>query len=194
MPRSLSKNGSRPAPPATSRLHLLLEWLRSGRTLTTALAADTLGVSRRTITRDLNHLREALCLAMHFDPVRGTYTLGEEHAALPFIPHPDLLPTLLNGSVQPPREPDERAVHLRFSARSVRAYEAASGVDLSDEVDEEGRLHVFFDPPIPDDLIRWVLSCGAEAEVLAPDALRCRAVMEIRRMLAIYDPDTGDTA
>lgn len=188
MAKSRSRNASRSAPSATSRLHLLVEWLRSSRPLTTALAAEALGVSRRTVARDLNHLREALCLSVRFDPVQGTYTLDEEHNALPFVPHPDLLPTLLNATFKPPPAPEGQVVHLRFSARSVQAYEATSGIDLSGDVDAEGQLDVYYTPSNPDDLLRWVLSCGAEAEVLAPDDFRCRVQMEIRRMLEVYAP------
>lgn len=178
----------------TARLHHLIEWLRSGRPLTTTLAAEALGVSRRTIARDLAHLRDARGLAVEYEPTQGTYQLDQQHAALPYIPHPDLLPAILNGVAHTRGSSAAGAVRLRFSQRSVQAYEAASGLDFSDAVDAEGRLDMQFDLSNGDDLVRWVLSSGAEAEVLAPDALRHRVVVEIRRMLAVYERGDGGTA
>lgn len=185
------QRGRRPPPgsplPVTARLHRLIEWLRTGAPLTTTLAAAELGVSRRTVMRDLHHLRDVLCLKVRYDPARGTYELDPGHAALPFLPHPDLLKTLLNGS---PRAYDGSpgTVHVRFSARSVRSYEAASGLDFSPFKDGEDRLDVAYTPPVEDDFVRWVLSCGAEAEVLGPHGIRCRVQMEIQRMLEVYEP------
>lgn len=181
---------------AATRLHHLIEWLRSGRPLTTTLAAEALGVSRRTIARDLAHLRHARGLAVEYEPARRTYRLGRQHAALPFIPHPDLLPAILNGVPHAHADGSSAAgaVRLRFSRRSVQAYEAASGIALSHAVDAEGRLDMQFDQPGSEDLVRWVLSSGAEAEVLAPGTLRRRVVMEIRRMLAVYERGDGDAA
>lgn len=181
-----------PACSATSRLHVLTEWLRSGRRLTTALAADALGVSRRTILRDIRHLRSALCLAVHYDPVEGTYTLDED--LVPLIPHPELVPGLLNTTSRP--DPNAAGlVHLRFSRRSVQACAAARGSSERAGVPEgEGHLDLFYETSDFDALVRWILFSGAEVEVVAPESLRCRVVMEIRRMLDVYQPRTGGAA
>jgi predicted DNA-binding transcriptional regulator YafY len=193
-PSRISAPPGRPAPPVSTRLHLLIEWLRSGRTLTTSLAAEAIGVSRRTITRDLNHLRNALCLSIRYDPVQGTYALDREHAALPFVPHPDLVPILLSGATRPEPGPGEAVVHMRFSQRAARAYAAASGIELPGTASEQGTLDLYFAAADPEHFLRWILSCGAEAEVIAPDALRCRVAMEIRRMLDVYPLEPGDAA
>lgn len=184
-----------PARSATSRLHFLIEWLRSGRRLTTALAAESLGVSRRTITRDMRRLRTALCLAVRYDPVEGTYTLDGDDAGLPFIPHPELVPGLLNATIRP--EPEDRAglVHLRFSLHCVRAYAAENGpAALADIPDGESHLDLYYEVSDLDALVRWILFSGAGVEVVAPESLRCRVVMEIRRMLDVYQPRTDGAA
>lgn len=184
-----------PARSATSRLHFLIEWLRSGRRLTTALAAESLGVSRRTITRDMRHLRTALCLAVRYDPVECTYTLDEDHDALPFIPHPELVPGILNATARPEPEDGEGLVHLRFSLRSVRAYAAANGLgDLGDIPHGEDHLDLYYEASNLEALVPWILFSGGEVEVVAPESLRCRIVMEIRRMLDVYQPRPDNAA
>ena len=179
---------------ATARLHHLIEWLRAGRPLTTSRAASALGVSRRTIARDLAHLRDGRGLAIAYDAAEGTYTLESRHVALPFIPHPDLLPALLDGTLRPTGTPSADTVHLRFSRASVQAYEAVSGLDLSATTDAKGRLTVAYAVTDAEHLVRWVLSSGAEAEVIAPAAFRHRVAVEIRRMLAVYATGEGSAS
>ena len=145
--------------------------------------------------RDIRHLRTALCLAVRYDPAEGTYALGEGHAALPFIPHPDLVPGILNAVTRPKSVDCEGMVHLRFSPRSVQAYTVGNGLGtLKDITDSEGHLDLYYETRDLDNLIRWVLSSGAEVEVIAPESLRCRIVMEIRRMLDVYQPRPGGVA
>ena len=137
--------------------------------------------------RDLHHLREVLGLKVRYESTQGTYTLPPDHSALPFVPHPGLLKTILNGSPAGDLEAPN-AVRIRFSARSVQSYVAASGLDLSEHLDAEGRLEMTYAPEIEQDFLRWVLSCGSAAEVLSPFDFRCRVQMEIRRMMEVYEP------
>lgn len=182
--------------PATSRHHILIEWLRAGRVLTTRLAADTLDVSRRTVARDLVYLRDARGLAIAYDSTQGTYTLDQRQASIPFVPHPDLWAVILRGEFAAPDMPaSDDGIRIRYSQRSVQAYAVSSGIDLTDALDAEGRLEVWYDGTTNrDEFVRWVLSSGAEAEVLAPPDLRRRVAVEIQRMRAIYHREGSQTA
>ncbi|WP_397548012.1 helix-turn-helix transcriptional regulator [Rhodothermus marinus] len=62
--------------PQILRLQRLLEWLRSGRPLTTTRAARHFEVSRRTIASDIEYLRR-LGVPVAYDPRRQTYYLEE---------------------------------------------------------------------------------------------------------------------
>ena len=143
----------------------------------------------------MRQLRDAHGLAVEYDPVEETYTLNRCHAALPFIPHPDLLPALLNGSIEPGLGERLRpgTVQVRLSPHCVQTYEAISDIDLSREADAEGWVSMRFAFPNREDVVRWILSCGAEVEVLAPPDLRQRVGMEIRRMRRVYE-DADDRA
>jgi predicted DNA-binding transcriptional regulator YafY len=182
-----------PCSPATDlraqeRLHHLIEWLRSGRQLTTPLAAEAFGVSRRTIARDLAHVRGALGLEVDFDPAHNSYVLAEEHAALPYLAFPTLAPILLDGhpaAGQPDHE-RRRPIDVRYSAHAVRAYLARGGRVPDGTLNEDGTLDVSFMPHNLDEFMSYVLSRGHAIEVLGPPAFRSRVRMEIRRMLALY--------
>jgi predicted DNA-binding transcriptional regulator YafY len=185
---------SGPPPPAgfsefstDERRHHLIEWLRSGRKLTTSLAAGALSVSRRTIARDLAHLRDTLLLDISFDPGQETYVLAEEHTALPFLAFPSLVPVLLDGRVEGDGELPSGRVRVRISARAVQSYVARGGRISGGTPNEDGSLDVHFDPQNLDEFISYVLSRGHHAEVLSPDDVRRRVHMEIRRMMALYE-------
>lgn len=173
---------------ADERRHHLFEWLRSGRELTASLAAKSFGVSRRTIARDLAHLREALSLDISFDAAQGTYVLAEEHTALPFLAFPSLAPILLHARIDGHgvEDHDPDAIHVRFSARAIQGYVARGG-NVPDEVlNEDGTLDVYFSPQNQCEFMCYILSRGHHVEVLNPPAFRQRIHMEILRMLAHY--------
>jgi len=178
---------------ANDRRHHLFEWLRSGRELTTSLAANAFHVSRRTIARDLSHLREVLSLDISFDAAQGTYVLAEEHTALPFLAFPSLAPVLLNARTDG-HGADEHgtenhtpeAIRVRFSAHAIQAYVARGGRLPSEELNEDGTLDVYFTPQNPDEFMSYVLSRGHRIEVLSPPDFRQRVHMEILRMRALY--------
>ncbi len=177
---------------AAERIHRLIEWLRSGQPLTTPLAATTLGVSRRTITRDLTYLRESLNLDVQFEPSQNSYVLAEEHTALPFLPFPSLAPVLLNAhfkNVPAQSEAEGTPISVRFSASAVRAYLARGGDIPEGTSNEDGTLDVSFCPQNADEFMSYVLSRGQHIEVIAPPDFRRRVHMEIKRMLAFYEDE-----
>ncbi len=176
--------------PTAERLHRLVEWLRSGERLTTNLAAEALGVSRRTIARDLTHLREVLSLRVEYDPVQRSYVLDDEHAALPFLAFPSLAPVLLNGQ---PNASEGTPVHVRFSADVIQSYRKRGGQIDDEAMNPDGTVDAHFAPHSLDEFLTYVLSRGHNVEVVGPPAYRRRIQMEIRRMLTIYDAD-GDSA
>lgn len=178
------------------RQHYLIEWLRSGRRLTTALAADLFDVSRRTIARDLTHLRETYSLDIAFDAARGTYVLAEEHTALPYLAFPSLAPVLLDARLSQQTDGSDGAdlVYVRFSKQSIQAYRARGGHVPDGTTNEDGSLDVRFAPQNLDEFMCYVLSRGHHLEVLAPQDFRQRVHMEIRRMLAIYEPACASDA
>jgi predicted DNA-binding transcriptional regulator YafY len=179
------------------RRHHLIEWLRSGHKLTASYAADLFGVSRRTVIRDLQHLRDVLELDISFDSSLETYTLAEEHSALSFLAFPSVVPILLNGEVAPLSETPSlspNAVHLRFSAREIQAYIARGGSVPEELRNDDDSLDIYFTPHNLDEFIGYVLSRGHHIEVLGPNDVRRRVQMEIRRMLAIYEPEPPATA
>lgn len=171
------------------RRHHLIEWLRSGRKLTTPLAADALGVSRRTVSRDLAHLRDVLLLDISFDQARETYVLAEEHTALPFLAFPSLVPVLLTSRAESEGgdEQPSGGIRVRISSRAVQAYVARGGRISEGTPNEDGSLDVYFDPQNLDEFISYVLSRGHHAEVLSPHDVRRRVHVEIRRMLTLYE-------
>jgi predicted DNA-binding transcriptional regulator YafY len=68
--------------PQIWRLQHLIEWLKSGRKLTTRVAAERFEVSQRTIATDIGHLRQ-LGVPIEYDPSRFTYVLREPFDSLP---------------------------------------------------------------------------------------------------------------
>lgn len=183
LPQSLRSRYS-----ATERLHHLIEWLRSGERLTTALAAEALDVSRRTVARDLAHLRDVLRLRVQYDSVQASYVLVDGHDALPFLPHPSIVPALVHAL--PGNPPDEEAeyppVHLRLSAQAVRVHTARSGHPLAGTPNPDGTLDLHLSVPNMGEFMSWILSCGSEVEVVKPVGLRKRLLVEIQRMLRVY--------
>ena len=173
------------------RVHHLLEWLRSGRRLTTALAAAAFKVSRRTISRDLAYIRTVLSLDVSFDPTQNSYVLASDHTALPFLAFPSLAPLLLSGETESKREGTDSApeVKVRYSARAIQGYLSRGGrLDL-DLLNEDGTLDAYFPPYKLDEFMSYALSRGHDIEILEPPAFRSRIHMEIRRMLSIYEGD-----
>ena len=74
--------------PNASRLHELLAALQAGETLNADQAAESLGVSRRTVARDLKFLREDLGLDIHYEQASRSYRLVS-----PDRPEGDSLPS-----------------------------------------------------------------------------------------------------
>jgi predicted DNA-binding transcriptional regulator YafY len=173
---------------ADERQHHLFEWLRFGHELTAGFAAKVFGVSRRTIARDLAHLREAHSLDISFDAAQGTYVLAEEHTALPFLAFPSLAPILLNARVggHEAGDLDTDTIHVRFSARAIQGYVARGGNVSDHDLNEDGSLDVYFAPQNPDEFMCYILSRGHHVEVLHPPDFRRRVHMEILRMLTHY--------
>lgn len=196
---SLSRSASSPprsSIPADERLHCLIEWLRCGRKLTAAAAAAAFGVSRRTITRDLAHLRDVLSINIAFDPSQQSYVLVGEHTALPFLAFPSLAPVLLDAKPCPNFGDAEApgSVTVRFSADAIQAYLARGGHVPPDAASEDGTLTARFHPPNLDEFTSYVLSRGHHIEVLGPADFRRRVHMEIRRMLERYDEEPESDA
>lgn len=175
------------------RQHHLIEWLRSGRELTTALAANAFGVSRRTIARDLARLREAYTLNVSFDTEQGTYVLAEEHTALPFLAFPSLAPVLLDAQLGERKNDGASTVSVRFSPRAIQAYVARGGRVPDGTLNGDGSLDAHFAPQNIDEFMCYILSRGHQIEVLGPPDVRRRVHMEIRRMLTLYEqvPPSG---
>ena len=67
--------------PNPSRLHALLVLLQAGDAVHAGQAADLLGVSRRTIARDLKFLREDIGLDIDFDQGARSYQLAQDGSA-----------------------------------------------------------------------------------------------------------------
>ena len=85
MPEKNTDRRGSPTGPQIWRLQKLIEWLRSGRSLTTRLAAEEFEKSRRTIASDIDYLRQ-LGVPVEFDRRRGTYLLTEPFENLPLVP------------------------------------------------------------------------------------------------------------
>ena len=181
---------------ADERIHHLVEWLRSGQQLTTALAAAAFNVSRRTITRDLSYIRHALALDVSFDPSQNSYVLAAEHTALPFLAFPSLAPVLLNGETEPETDGTDRhaMIRVRYSARAIQAFVARGGSISFGALNENGTLDAYFPPYRLDEFMSYALSRGHEIEVLEPPSFRKQVHMEIRRMLSIYEGETASSA
>ena len=205
MPPPVTPSSSKDAPHpdasvdlnASERIHFLIEWLRSKEQLTTPLAADAFGVSRRTIARDLAYLRDVLALDVTFDAEQNSYVLAEEHTALPFLAFPSLAPVLLNSQLGPDAaepEPGRTPVSVRFSALAVQAYLARGGSVPDGATNEDGSLEARFFPPNLDEFMCYVLSRGHAIEILGPPDFRRRVHMEIRRMLTLYQREPPGNA
>lgn len=78
-------------------------------------------------------------------------------------------------------------VHVRFSADQAR-WIREEQLHASQEIDEheDGTLDVRLQTSGLQDLTRWILSYGAEVEVLTPPVLREHVATEARRMVAVY--------
>ena len=172
---------------AHERVHQLLEWLRSGKPLTTSVAAEAFGVSRRTIARDLACIRNSLTLDVQFDAAENSYVLATEHNALPFLAFPSLAPILFSGTTAPAQGDSHSEVQVRFSARSIQGYRSRGGTIPEEAIREDGTVEAYFPLKNPDEFLSYVLSRGHDIEVLAPPEFRTRVHMEIRRMLSIYE-------
>lgn len=170
------------------RIHRLIEWLRAGERLTTPLAAEALGVSRRTVARDLAHLRDVLGLCVEYDTARHSYVLADGHDALPFLAFPSLAPVLLGANLDT-EDGTTRCndIHVRFSSPAIEAYLARGGHVPEGSRNADGSLDARFAPHSYDEFMSYVLSRGHHIEVLGPPAYRHRVHMEIRRMLSIYE-------
>ena len=78
-------------------------------------------------------------------------------------------------------------VRVRFDARVAKAAIAAR-VLAGREIDRQsdGSVEISYRVADTDELVRWVLGWGAQAEVLAPDDVRARAVALVDEMAARY--------
>ena len=187
-------NSSTESNSARFRIHHLVEWLRSGKPLTTSLAAQEFDVSRRTISRDLAYIRDTLSLDVSFDATQRSYVLAAKHMAIPFLAFPSLAPILISGTTESRGQHDAgiSEVRVRFSARAIRGYLSRGGTIRENVLNEDGTVEVYFQLENLDEFTSYALSRGRDIEVLAPPALRHRIHMEIRRMLSIYRPDGLD--
>ncbi len=192
-PTNLISSSTRNGSSADERIHHLMEWLRSGERLTTALAAATFGVSRRTISRDLAYIRNVLSLDVTFDAVQNSYVLAREHTALPFLAFPSLAPVLLSGGTEPTEKGADSTteIKVRYSARAIQGYLARGGSLDFGALNEDGTLDAFFPPYKLDEFMSYALSRGHDIEVLEPPTFRERVHKEIRRMLSIYEGNDG---
>ena len=73
-----------PSAPQIWRLQRLIEWLRTGRPLTTRLAAEQFEVSRRTIASDIETLRQ-MGVRIQYNARKGTYSLEDPFGTLPLV-------------------------------------------------------------------------------------------------------------
>jgi predicted DNA-binding transcriptional regulator YafY len=172
----------------------LVEWLRSGRQLTTTLAAEAFDVSRRTVARDLAYLRDVLALEVTFDPAQNSYVLAEEHTALPYLAFPTLAPVLLDAKPTAASQGHRATISVRYSAPAIQAYLARGGQIPHGVLNEDGTLDLSFSPHNLDEFMSYVLSRGHKLEVLGPEDFRRRVHMEIRRMLTVYEDGTPPEA
>jgi len=81
----MSRTNSNPTGPQIWRMQKLIEWLRSGHTLTARLASEAFEVSRRTVANDIEYLRQ-IGVPVEFDHRQGTYLLTEPFENLPLVP------------------------------------------------------------------------------------------------------------
>ncbi len=81
------------------------------------------------------------------------------------------------------------AVRVRFAARVAKAAVAARPVAQAQITPEEnGSVEIAYHVADVDELVRWVLGWGAQAELLGPAAARKRLVSIAKSLLAQYDP------
>lgn len=160
------------------------------------MAAAVFGVSRRTITRDIAYLRNALSLDIEFDASQNSYVLAAEHTALPYLAFPGLAPILLNAETEPRLDGADPTtqIHVRYSAGAIQAYLARGGNLNDNATNADGTFDAYFPPYKLDEFMSYVLSRGHHVEVLAPFDFRHRVHMEIRRMLSIYEGKDGPCA
>jgi predicted DNA-binding transcriptional regulator YafY len=117
------------------------------------------------------------------DRIRDAYLLDDVFS----IPTEFDLDTYLGSAFGMHRGDKEYPVHIRFSefqARWIQEevwHESQLIVRRSD-----GTLDLMMQVTGLNDVARWVLSYGGEAEVISPPALRHRVAVEARRMALIY--------
>ncbi|NBC17351.1 MAG: WYL domain-containing protein [Bacteroidetes bacterium] len=80
----MASSARTPTGPQLWRLQQLLQWLRSGRPLTTRRAAERFEVSRRTIYSDIEYLRQ-IGVPITYDQEQHTYVLEGDFANLPLV-------------------------------------------------------------------------------------------------------------
>lgn len=79
-------------------------------------------------------------------------------------------------------------VTVRFSAVVARAARADRVVSERTIVDrDDGDLEIAYVVADPDEFVRWALKWGAEAEIVAPPAVRAAAADVARRIVARYE-------
>lgn len=80
------------------------------------------------------------------------------------------------------------AVRVRFIARVAKAAAAARVVSgRAVERNADGSVEITYNVADVDELLRWVLGWGAQAEVLEPPAVRMRMIELIASIRAVYD-------
>lgn len=80
-------------------------------------------------------------------------------------------------------------VRIRFSAEQARYIaERTWGAEQLLETEPDGRVVLTFTASGWWDIRRWILSCGAKAEVLAPPKLRAEVAAQLTKSAALYAP------
>jgi predicted DNA-binding transcriptional regulator YafY len=167
------------------RLTRLIQWLRAGRPLTSTVAAEALGISRRTFTRDIEHLRTVMGLPIVYDAREGTYVLQAALSATPIAgieawwTGAGPFEGVLNGTQSP--------VLLRLrpetAARLIRNGYLRHAPHIRHA---DGACTVQLVTSSPEAALRWALGWGCDVEVVAPQALRQRVLHEAQRMVDCY--------
>ncbi|MDP9017610.1 MAG: WYL domain-containing protein, partial [Candidatus Eremiobacteraeota bacterium] len=83
-------------------------------------------------------------------------------------------------------------VRVRFNARVAKAAVAARVVaDRAIERNKDGSVEIAYNVADVDELVRWILGWGAQAEVLGPDAVRTRMLDLIAAIRLQYNSGTS---
>lgn len=124
--------------------------------------------------------------SFRIDRIRGVRVTGEI-----FSPDPEIdLDVYLDETFGMHWDERKYLVCIRFSPYQARWIREAEWHPTQTMVERgDGSLELRMEVTGLADVTRWVLSYGAEAEVLSPPLLRHRVAAEARRMAAMYPPE-----